>query len=128
MSISILTGSSSASIFAPRLRNPVAVRRSYSDIRIIGRQKVARELLLEELVVWLVLVECRDDIVAIPTCVPVDQVLIEPVGISVSSDVQPVPSPTFSVSRGGQQSIDDTTECVRVVICEKRLHFLRSRR
>ena len=60
-------------------------------------EKVPGKLLLKKSVNRLIRIECPDDIVSIPPCVGKDEVLIQPVGVGIPGNVQPVPSPPFAV-------------------------------
>ena len=120
MSISIFTGSSSASIFAPsdkEARGGPAFEAH--GIRSRRRQQVPRQLLLQKQIVRLVLVEAPYHVIAIPVRVPIDQVLIEPVGIRIPRHVQPVPPPSLAISGRSQQPVDDPRKRIRPRILQK---------
>src|SRR5262245_46201704 len=52
-----------------------------------------------------------------------DGVVFEAIAFGVSSQVEPMPGPTFSVARRGQEAIDLSLVRVRRTIREKSIHF-----
>ena len=68
--------------------------------------QVAGNLLGEKPVERLVLVEGLDHVVAIAKRVGKTDVLIEPVGIGVASNVEPMSPPAFPVPGRRQQPVD----------------------
>ena len=93
-----------------------------------GGQQVAGQLLDHELVVGLVVVKSVDDVVAVSPGVAKGDVLVEPIGICITGNVEPVPSPAFTVVRRCEQSVHDTGKCPRRRILQKNLNVLRGRR
>ena len=90
-------------------------------------KKVAGELLLHELIVRLVVIERANHVIAIAPCVPVDQVLVETVGIGIAGHIEPVPRPALSIMRRGQQAVYHLCKRIGTVVGKERLHFLRRR-
>ena len=76
-----------------------------------GGQQVAGQLLDHELVVGLVVVKSVDDVVAVSPGIAKGDVLVEPIGICITGNVEPVPSPAFTVVRRSEQSVHDTGKC-----------------
>ncbi len=69
--------------------------------------EVASELFADEAVVGLVVIERLNDVVAVGPCVWTFGVHLEAVGIGVTNHVEPVLRPAFSVTRGGEQGVDN---------------------
>ena len=103
MSISILTGSSSASILGPMHRKPVAISRSAAVSASGRRQQISGELLADKLVVRFV-AEGLDDAPAITPGIAEYEVFVHPVGVGIANHVEPVPGPAFAIARRGQQT------------------------
>jgi hypothetical protein len=61
----------------------------------------------------MVAVERRHNAIAVTPGVAVGDVFIEPVGVGIASDVEPVSAPAFTVGRRGQQAIDHALERLR---------------
>ncbi len=91
-------------------------------------QQIAGELLLEKEIVRLVFVERLNHIVAITPRVAVDEIFVKAIGIGVSRNVQPVPSPALAVVRGVEQAVDDAGERIGLIVVEKRSDFFGGRR
>ncbi len=106
MSISILASSSPAKTLGP------SEKEAGRDQLLVGRrlvsrrgEKIASELLAEELGERLILIERVHDIVAIPPRVAVGDVFVQAVGIRVSRHIEPVPAPPFAVVRRSEQAV-----------------------
>src|SRR5262249_15337554 len=107
MSISILTGSSSASIFGPITRNPVPVSAAWRAGSPWAWDQVAGDLLAEEAVVGRIGVERGHDVVAVPPGVGVGDVLVHAVGVGVAGQVEPAAPPAFAIGGAGQEPVDE---------------------
>ena len=68
-------------------------------------EDIAGELLLDEPAVRFVGIETADDVVAIRPRVGPGLVLVVTVRLPVVDDIQPMPSPAFTILRGGEQTI-----------------------
>ena len=90
-------------------------------------KKISGQLFLHELIVRLVLIERANHVIAIPPCVPVHQVLVEPVRIGITGYIEPVPRPSLSIMRRGQQAVYDFCERIETGVGQERVHFLRCR-
>ena len=77
---------------------------------IVRIQLVARDLLLDEAVVGLVLVERLDHVIAIAPDVGPRLIALEAFAIGVARQVQPVPRPALAVVRRGEQAVDHFLE------------------
>ena len=92
------------------------------------RQQVAGNLLLHEPVVGLVGVERVDDPVAVAERVRVRDVLVEPVRVGVTGDVEPVPSPALAVAGRRQQPLDHPLVGVGPLVGQEGVDLGRGRR
>jgi len=94
-------------------------------------QLVRRELFDNESVIRLVFVESLDDVIAISPRIRINGTFapsIElPFGIRVPRHIEPVPSPTFTVMRRGQQLVHHLFKCLRRIIVQELVRFLRRR-
>ena len=91
-------------------------------------QHIARQLLLHETRVGLVLVEAADDVIAIRPRVRARLILVVAVRLAVVNDVQPVPRPALAVVRRREQSFHQLFVGLRVLVRSKRFDLLRLRR
>ena len=104
MSLSVVPSRSSAwptKSHGPAAMKPVATVAS----RIVRPQHVARELLLHEARVRLVLVERADHVIAIGPGIAPRLVLVVAVRFAVVHHIQPVASPALAVARRGEQAV-----------------------
>ena len=85
-----------------------------------GPQFIAGYLFLHEAIVWLVLVEGFDDVIAIAPGVRIVDVGLKTAAIAVSDDVEPVPGPSFSVTRGSRASFRSASDTHRAT-CRGRI-------
>ena len=76
-----------------------------------GGQQVACDLFLHEAVVGFVRVEAVHHVVAVTPRVAEGDVLIKAVRVCVTRHVQPVPAPALAVSSGGEQAVDEISDC-----------------
>ena len=70
-------------------------------------EHVTGEVLAHELVEGLIVVQRADDVVAERVEVIDDEVTLEAVAFAEADDVEPVATPVFAVTRGGQQAVDE---------------------
>ena len=93
--------------------------------------EVGGNLLADELVVRRVGVKGADDVIAICVGVRPNAVGSEGkhkiLGVRVARDVKPVASPAFTVSRRGQQAIDNLRKGIRRIIRDECLHLGKGR-
>ena len=84
-------------------------------------EQIAGKLFRDEPVERLVGVERADHVVAIAPGVIIGEVLVRPIGVGVTSDVEPVAAPVHPEFGAAQERIDDPGERVgRVVLDERR--------
>ena len=79
---------------------------SQDSIGLTGKQRIAGNLFLHETSVRFVVVERADHVIAVRPGIGTQFVFIIAAGVGVADDVQPVASPTFSILRRTEQSID----------------------
>src|SRR6202035_2849518 len=85
--------------------NPI--KRCCSQAVIGGMiQLIASQLLDDELIVWLVLVEGLDHVIAITPGVLYGEVVLKAGTVGVASHIQPVAAPPLAVMRRGEQLLD----------------------
>ena len=77
------------------------------------RQKVSRKLFVEEPIDGLIRIDRRNDIVAVPPGIDVNEVLIHAIRIRIAGNIQPVPPPALTVGWACQKSVDNALECTR---------------
>ena len=94
---------------------PVAV--SASDVRL---QLVAGQLLANEPVVWQIVVERSDHVVAIPIRILTQAVFLETFALAVPHDVEPMLCPPFAIRGEASKPIDNFRIGVRRSIRKKR--------
>ena len=83
------------------------------------RQLIARKLFDNESIERLVLVDRVHDIVAISPRIAVSNVFIQPIGVSIPRDIQPVTSPVFAIGGGFQQAVNNFRESIRLFITQE---------
>ena len=93
---------------------------------VLCRQQIAGDLLAQELVVRLVLVERRDDVVAIAPGMRVSEVDVLARALRIAGHVQPVAAPSLAELRRGEQAVHDLAEGIRRAVLEKRVDVLRA--
>ena len=71
----------------------------YQSFRVAWLQFVTRQLFLDEAVIRLVIIEGADDIIPVAPGVRTIHVKLEAAAVGVACQVQPMPSPSFSVVR-----------------------------
>ena len=125
-------------ILPVKLRRPLVVRfviphpqpvesgRNPSLVSSIG-QLVARNLLQHKTVVWLILVEGCNHIVAIAPGVRLLVIALVTVTLRETHHIQPVPSPAFTIFRHGQQAIHQFQEGLRIRIINEGLYLCKAR-
>ena len=69
----------------------------------IGRELIARDLFLNELVVRFVFIEGADDVIAISPGIVAIAIVLKASGIGVANHIQPVPAPSLAVVRRSKQ-------------------------
>src|SRR5262245_24477414 len=94
---------------------------------LIVLQFIPCNLLQKKTIVGLVVIEGADDIVAIAKRhgSQVVRAQLPSLGICVSRHVQPVTSPSLSVTRRVQQAVNQLLVSLRVAIRQESLHFFR---
>ena len=74
---------------------------------IAGLQLVAGDLLADEAVVWQVVVEGPDDVVAVAVGLGAEVVGAEAGGVGEADQIEPVAGPAFAEAGRGQEPIDN---------------------
>ena len=92
------------------------------------REQIARYLLDDETVVGHVGVEGVDHVIPVAPGFRKIEILIQAGGVGVANDVQPMPPPSFTVSRRGQQAIHQPGECSRGRVRKEFLDLIHCRR
>src|SRR5439155_19702892 len=89
------------------------------------RQTVGRQLLEDKFIVRQIVVEGPNHIVAISVGIRKAALLVENVtfGVSIAGHVEPVSAPALAVLARGQQPIDESSEGIRDLVCNKRACF-----
>ncbi len=110
-------------------QRPQAVESAGDEVLPVGRvHLIARDLLLHESVVRLVVIEALDHIIAIaPGVRPVHIVLVS-IGFGEAHHVQPVASPLLAVVGRGQQPVYHFLPCIGRFVGDERVDFLRGGR
>ena len=96
--------------------------------QVIGPNLVARDLFLHEPIVWLVVVEALDDVVAIAPGIAKIHVGLIATAVGVASHVEPVAAPTFAIVGRRQQLVDQLGQRVARVVGDELFDFLDRRR
>jgi hypothetical protein len=96
--------------------------------RIVRKQHVPRDLLLDESRVRFVVVEGANHVVPIVIRVRPEFVLVVAVRIGVMNDIQPVPRPALSVAGRREVTVDQLFVCKRIGIAHEFLNLFGSRR
>ena len=78
--------------------------------------RVAGQLFENELLIGTVFIESADDVVAVRPGVGALGVDFEAVGVGVANEIEPVLGPAFAVAGTGQQLVDQTGDCLVVLI------------
>ena len=107
-----------------RRHDPAAVRHG----AVVRREKISRDLLLDETIVGEVLVEGRDHVVTVAPRVGVAVVLVVAGRVRVAGHVEPVSSPALAVARGGEEPLDHRLERRRRAVGEKAPDLVLGRR
>ena len=94
---------------------------------IIGEHLVARQLLLDEPVIRLVLIEALNDVVAVAPNIWPGFIGFEAFAIGITRQIEPMARPTFAVARRGEQTINHFSEGIRRLVIEKNLGLFRRR-
>ena len=100
----------------------------HRGLRVCGKQRIARHLLLHETGVCLVLVKSANHIVAIRPRIGSGVVVVIAMRVRIVRHIQPMPRPLFTVARRGQQARDQLFVSLHVLVRDKGFHFLRRRR
>ncbi len=95
------------------------IPRATVSLRLVGKEHVAGDLLLDESGVRLVVVERLDQVIAVGPGVAPDAVLVVAVRLGEVDQVHPVPRPALAVMRAGQQAIDQPLVGVGGVVDKK---------
>ena len=92
--------------------------------RSVWPELIGRQLLEHEAVVWHVLIERANDVVAVGVSVGIAAFLRERVafGIGIPRDIQPMAAPPFAIPRRRQQSINQPPRRVRGLVRDKRVN------
>ena len=87
--------------------------------RVIGEEFVASELFLEEAVVWLVLIERLDDVIAVSPGIGSIEVSAIAIGVGIADEIEPVSRPAFAIGGAIEKLIDKLFPCIGAVVVEK---------
>ena len=83
-------------------------------LRLAGsRQKVACQLFGKESIKGLIAIEGGDDVITIAPSVAMGDVFVEAVGVCITGHIEPVPAPSLTIRRRGQEAINQPIERVR---------------
>ena len=67
-----------------------------------------------------------DHVVAVAEGIGVGEVLIQPIRVCITSHIEPVPSPPFTITRRSEQPVDESFESIFGWVLDKMRHFVRS--
>ena len=101
-------------IFGEHLRAEREITGGDDAIPARIRQKISRKLFVEEPIDRLIRIDRRNDIVAVPPGIDVNEVFIHAVRIRIACNIQPVPPPPLAVGRACQKAVDHALECTRL--------------
>src|SRR5258708_35866861 len=80
---------------------------------------VAGQLFLKKNVVRFVRVERMDHIVAITPGIWAIKIVFVSIGIRIAGNIQPMPAPTFTVTLGSKQTVDQILPSLRRLVAQK---------
>src|SRR5207245_8380075 len=86
---------------------------------LVGIKLIRRDLFLREAVVWLVIVEGLDYVVAIAPRFERVGILLEAGGVAIAHQVEPVASPLFAVTLRSEQRIDQALPDIRRFVVQE---------
>src|SRR5262245_28059406 len=95
---------------------------------VLRSNLIAGKLLQDEAIVWLVLVECRYDVVAVAPGAGAMAIVLKAFSFGIANDVEPVPAPALTVARACQQLIDQILIGIHRGVVDKLLDLRRRRR
>ena len=104
------------------------IRSGHEHAGIFRSDLVARELLAHELVVWLVVVEAPDHVVAIRPRRGTVGILIVAIALRVAHEIEPVLRPALAVARAREQFVHELFVGVRVGVAGESIALLLRRR
>src|SRR5688572_2015894 len=104
---------------------PIAAKPGCDQVFRPGRvELIRRELFLDELIVGFVFVEGTNHVIPVAPRMGTIVIELETATISVTGEIEPVPSPSFAVMRRSQQAIDYFFKSVSGAIRKKRVYIL----
>src|SRR5262249_28903277 len=80
---------------------------------------IASQLLFDKLVIGKVEIKGFDDVVAIPVRIRITNVLIGSRRVCIPGYIKPMSSPTLTIARRIQQSVDDPRERIRQIVFQE---------
>ncbi len=95
---------------------------------IVRPQLISGDLLFHEAVVWLVLIERLNDVIAVAPGVRAGLVGFEPFTFGVSGEVQPMTRPPLAIVRRGEQPVDNFLVRVGRFVGDESVYFFGRRR
>ena len=104
----------------------VAERRE--GLRVAGEQLIARDLLMHEAVVGLVVVVGLDDVVAVTPGRGAEVVDAEAIAVRVAHQVEPGAGHALAVGRGGEEAVDQLLVSPGVFVLQEGVHRFGRRR
>ena len=93
----------------------------------IDAERVAGQLLADELVIRFVLIECGNDVIAESPCVRTFPVCFKSVALGESDHIEPMAPPAFSIPRVIEHTIHQPFKCPGLGIRQEMLDLLRRR-
>ena len=102
--------------------------RGDNTLRVIRKQDVAGQLFFQKACVRFVVVERTNHVVSVGPGIEARLVFVVAMRLTIVNRVQPVSSPTFSITWRRQQTVDQFFVGERRLVVHKIPHFFRSRR
>ena len=100
-------------ILSQHLRSKRQVASGDDAIPARIRQKISRKLFVEEAIDRLIRIDRRNDIVAVPPGIDVNEVFIHAVRIRIACNIQPVPPPPLAVGWACKEAVNHALQRTR---------------
>ncbi len=94
----------------------------------MGGEQITSDLLLHELIVGEILVEGADHVVAITPGFLLLEIKFMAAGFRETDEIEPVPGPSLSIVRRGQQAVDNLLIRLRRFVGQESCDLFRRRR
>ena len=95
---------------------------------VAGPEFVAGDLLADKTVVRLIVIEGANNVVPVTPRMRAYGIVLKAIGLGEAGEVEPVPPPALTISRGGEQAVDELFVGLRGRFTRKLLDLFRRRR